>query len=131
MAADQPMLFEGARKQAEEYASNPKKVSDLLDEAQRKAERHRDRLAEAMEWFQSLCRLINAWARRRYTVVPLRTLVLSIAAIIYFVDPFDLIPDFIPFVGFLDDAGVLAFVIHSVRKDIDHFLEWERLNPIG
>jgi uncharacterized membrane protein YkvA (DUF1232 family) len=131
LAGDQPILFESARKQAEEYATNPKKVSDLLDAAQRKAERHRDRMAEAMEGLQSLCRLINAWARGRYTFVPWRTIVLSIAAIIYFVNPFDLIPDFIPIVGFLDDAGVLAFVIQSVRKDIDRFLDWERLNPIG
>ncbi|MBI4165900.1 MAG: DUF1232 domain-containing protein [Acidobacteria bacterium] len=131
MAADQPILFESARKQAEEYASSPTNVSDLLEEAQRKAERHRDRMAEAMEGLQSLSRLINAWVRGRYTIVPWRTIVLSIAALIYFVNPFDLIPDFLPVMGFLDDAGVLAFVIQSIRRDIDRFLDWERANPIA
>jgi len=80
---------------------------------------------------QSLCRLINAWLRGKYTVVPWRTIVLSIAGIIYFVNPLDLIPDLLPIVGFLDDAGVLAFVLHSIRKDLDRFLDWERLNPNG
>lgn len=124
-------MFESARKRAEEYASSPQKVSNLLEEAQRKAERHRDRMAEAMEGLQSLCRLINAWMRGRYTTVPWRTIVLSLAAIIYFVNPFDLIPDFLPMLGFLDDAGVLAFVIQSIRKDIDRFLDWERVNLNG
>ena len=131
MAGEQPILFEGARKRAEEYASSPQKVSNLLEEAQRKAERHRDRMSEAMEGLQSLCRLINAWVRGKYTAVPWRTMVLSIAAIIYFVNPFDFIPDFLPMVGFLDDAGVLAFVIQSIRRDIDRFLDWERVNPTG
>ena len=131
LSGDQPILFESARKRAEEYASDPKKVSSLLEDAQRKAERNRGRMSEALEGLQSLCRLINAWLRGKYTVVPWRTIVLSIAGIIYFVNPLDLIPDLLPIVGFLDDAGVLAFVLHSIRKDLDRFLDWERLNPNG
>lgn len=125
------MLFERARRRAEEYASNPKKVSSLLEDAQRKAERNRDRMSKALEGLQSLCRLINSWLRGKYTVVPWRTIVLSIGAIIYFVNPLDLIPDLLPVVGFLDDAGVLAFVLQSIRKDIDRFLDWEKTNPAG
>ena len=131
MAEDQPIMFEGARKRAEEYASNPDKVSGLLEDAQRKAERNRDRMSDALEGLQSLCRLINAWVRGKYTVVPWRTIVLSLAGIIYFVNPLDFIPDLLPAVGFLDDAGVLAFVLQSIRKDIDRFLDWERLNLKG
>ncbi len=129
MAETQPMMFESSRKRAEEYAKNPQKVSELLANAQAKAERHHGRIDEALAGFQSLCRLLNAWRHGRYTVVPWRTIVLSVAAIVYFLDPLDLIPDFIPFVGFLDDAGVLAFVLQSIRKDIDRFLEWERSQP--
>ena len=56
---------------------------------------------------------------------------LSIAAILYFVNPLDVIPDLLPAFGFLDDAGVLAFVLQSIRKDIDRFLDWERVNLNG
>lgn len=128
MAEDQPIMFERARKQAEEYVGNPKKISDLLDEAQRKAEKNRDRISEALDGLQSLSRLIKAWMHGRYTTVPWRTIVLSIAAILYFVNPLDFIPDLFPAVGFLDDAGVMAFVLQSIRKDIDRFLDWERAN---
>ena len=131
MAEDQPMIFDRTRKQAEEYASNPKKVSDLLEEAQRKAEKNRDRISEALDGLQSLSRLIKAWMQGKYTTVPWRTVVLSIAAILYFVNPLDVIPDLLPAFGFLDDAGVLAFVLQSIRKDIDRFLDWERINLKG
>ena len=131
MSGDQPILFESARKRAEEYAADPKKVSNLLEDAQRKAERNRDRMSEALEGLQSLCRLISAWLRGKYTVVPWRTIVLSLAGIIYFVNPLDFIPDLLPMFGFLDDAGVLAFVLQSIRKDIDLFLDWEKTHPAG
>ena len=124
-------MFESARKRAEEYAADPKKVSTLLEDAQRKAERNRDRMSEALEGLQSLCRLISAWMRGKYTVVPWRTIVLSLAGLIYFVNPLDFIPDFLPMFGFLDDAGVLAFVLQSIRKDIDRFLDWEKTQPAG
>lgn len=36
-----------------------------------------------------------------------------------------MIPDVIPGVGFLDDATVIAWVIKSVRDELDAFREWE------
>lgn len=56
----------------------------------------------------------------------MQTILWAIAAIIYFVNPFDVIPDFIPVVGYVDDSTVIAFVINSIRKDLDDFLKWER-----
>lgn len=125
------MMFDRTRKQAEEYASNPEKISDLLEEAQRKAEKNRDRISEALDGLQSLSRLLKAWLHGKYTTVPWRTIVLSIAAILYFVNPLDVVPDLLPAFGFLDDAGVLAFVLQSIRKDIDRFLDWERVHLKG
>ena len=51
---------------------------------------------------------------------------LAIAAILYFVNPFDVIPDFIPGFGYLDDATVIGFVIASIGSDIRKFRRWER-----
>ncbi len=48
-----------------------------------------------------------------------------IAAIVYFVSPIDLIPDFIPIVGYIDDVFIIGLVIRSVKADLDRFLLWE------
>ncbi len=51
-----------------------------------------------------------------------RARLILIGALAYFVLPFDLVPDFIFGVGFLDDASILAAAIASVRSAItdDH-----------
>jgi uncharacterized membrane protein YkvA (DUF1232 family) len=58
--------------------------------------------------------------------VPWQTIVLAIAAVVYFVNPFDLIPDLIPVIGYLDDATIVGFVIASIGGDIANFRDWEQ-----
>jgi uncharacterized membrane protein YkvA (DUF1232 family) len=72
----------------------------------------------------TLIALVKAWVTGRYREVPWQTLVLAVAALLYFVNPFDVVPDLLPFVGFLDDATVLGFVIASIRKDLEAFRLW-------
>jgi uncharacterized membrane protein YkvA (DUF1232 family) len=49
---------------------------------------------------------------------PLQVKATLLAAIAYFVLPFDAIPDFLPVIGFTDDAAVLATAITLVAKHI-------------
>ena len=53
---------------------------------------------------------------------PLRARLTLIGALAYFVSPFDIVPDFIIGVGFLDDASVLMAAFAAVRGSIrdDH-----------
>jgi uncharacterized membrane protein YkvA (DUF1232 family) len=53
---------------------------------------------------------------------PMQARLTLIGALAYFVLPFDLVPDIILGVGFLDDASILAAAIASVRSSItdDH-----------
>ena len=75
---------------------------------------------------QALLRLTKAWLKSEYTQTPWQTIVFAIAGIIYFVNPFDIVPDFIPGAGYLDDATVIGFVIKSIRREIKQFLDWEK-----
>ena len=52
------------------------------------------------------------------------SVILLIAAVIYFLMPIDAIPDVIPVVGFMDDIAVIGFVIASVRGEIEKFRQW-------
>jgi uncharacterized membrane protein YkvA (DUF1232 family) len=128
MPDDKPQPFDPARQQAESRAADRPWFSRLLRSTERKAYRDRSRIGEMWEKLQALLRLLTAWAHGRYKIVPWRTLLFALAGILYFLDPLDLIPDPIPLVGYLDDAGVLALVVKAIHKDIDRFLDWGRNN---
>ena len=73
----------------------------------------------------ALLRLAREVGAGRYRRLPRRSLVAIVAGLVYFLDPFDLIPDGIPVIGYLDDAAVLGWVLTRVRADLDAFVGWE------
>jgi uncharacterized membrane protein YkvA (DUF1232 family) len=124
-----PPAFENARREAEGYAADPQRTERLLDAAEEKSRRDRRRLFRVLGDLRSILRMLRAWLGGRYRNVPWRTLIFSLAGVIYFVNPFDVFPDLIPALGYLDDVGVLAFVLQAIRKDLDGYLHWERGQP--
>ncbi|MDH3388420.1 MAG: YkvA family protein [Gammaproteobacteria bacterium] len=123
---EQSSSFRSARDKALDYARNPKKLFALLDRATRKAVAAKVPLAEIRESLQASIRLLRAYANGQYRDIPWESLVSIIAAIVYFVMPLDLIPDFILAFGLIDDAALLGWILSSVKKDIDRFAEWEK-----
>ena len=116
---------EKAAEMGEEYVSDPEKARHLAEGAIRKAERHKGALEKVWDDLTTLIRLVRAWCSKEYSNVPWRTIVFAIGAIVYFVNPFDVIPDFIPGVGYIDDALVIGVVVKSITTDLDAFRTWE------
>ena len=48
-----------------------------------------------------------------------------IACLLYVVSPFDLVPDFFPWVGWLDDIAVVIYVCGLVKEELDRFSVWQ------
>jgi uncharacterized membrane protein YkvA (DUF1232 family) len=49
---------------------------------------------------------------------PRQVKLILLAALAYFVMPFDLIPDFLPIIGFTDDAAVMGAALAAVASSI-------------
>jgi uncharacterized membrane protein YkvA (DUF1232 family) len=112
------------------FAKNPKALRELFDEAVRKTKSiPRAPFNELWTYLQAMLRLIRAYYRGEYRDVKIANLILIIAAIIYLLDPWDLIPDWIPGLGFVDDATILAFAVQKTRQALDDFTDWESTTP--
>ena len=120
-----PRGFAHAQSHAESAARDRNKTKQLLQDAVNKAYQNRNQLKTVWEDLMAVCRMLKAWSKGDYLSVPWKTIVLSLATIIYFLNPFDMAPDFIPGVGYLDDAVVLGFVVNSIKKELEKFLRWE------
>ena len=118
--------FAQAVKNAKTYVVNPQRLQSLFQEAAKQAaSMPKDPFAETWPYFQAMLRLIRAYSQGDYRDVHESTLVVIIAAIIYVVNPLDLIPDALPALGFLDDATVLALAVRRSRQTLDDFMAWE------
>ena len=93
--------------------------------AQEAASLPRHRFKANWPYLQTMLRLVRAYERGEYKQVSNEDLTWIVAALNYLVDPFDLIPDKTPFLGFVDDAIVVGFVADKTRQTLDDFMIWE------
>ncbi len=122
-------IFERARKAAEETLRDPEKIRNVIDTALHMvgSASTSSPFGELTDKFQAIIRLVRAYVNRQYRVVPWQTVILAVAALLYFINPFDAIADFLPLVGFFDDAAVLTAVLASINHDLNEFLDWEKM----
>jgi len=73
--------------------------------------------------------MISDSIKGRYKL-PYRSIGAIAFTLLYFVNPFDLISDVIPIVGYIDDAFVLSLCIKFIGTDLEKYREWIHLENI-
>jgi uncharacterized membrane protein YkvA (DUF1232 family) len=118
--------FRRATSEAEAYAGDPKLLRELLKNAVGKLNvMPRGPFGDAWPYLLAMIRLGRAHQRNEYRDISRPKLLMVIAALIYFVSPFDVIPDWLPVLGHIDDAFVVTLALKSVRTELDAFMAWE------
>jgi uncharacterized membrane protein YkvA (DUF1232 family) len=69
--------------------------------------------------------MIQDYVKGDYRAVPWWTVAAIVAALLYVLNPLDLIPDQIPMVGQLDDAFVVAVCLKMVEQDLQNYVKWK------
>lgn len=122
----QSASFRRATSEAEAYAGDPKLLRELLRNAIGKMNViPRGPFGDAWPYLLAMIRLGRAHQRNEYRDISRPKLLMVIAALIYFVSPFDVIPDWLPVLGHIDDAFVVTLALKSVRTELDAFMAWE------
>jgi len=64
------------------------------------------------------------YGKGMYRNVTQKSIVIIIAVLLYFLMPLDLMPDFIPFLGYLDDITLIGWLFSTLGKEIIQFEDW-------
>lgn len=88
------------------------------------------KIGKILSAIPTLVSLVRSFIKKEYTNAPYSTIVSIVGALIYFINPFDIIPDTIPIpgVGLIDDAAVVAVCMKITSIDIEAYQKWRELN---
>ncbi len=123
---NQPARFGKFLKQAETLVQSPSRLQRLTSQAlQKLARQGGDGLRQGQSQLQTAIAMINAWRAGDYDGVATKTIVSLAAAVLYFVVPVDVIPDFLLGWGFIDDIAVMGYVFNQLSEEIEAFRRWQ------
>ena len=127
--SEPPRRFEEFRRRAEALVNSPDRLQRLTRQVAGKiAAAGGSRFVEMQEQLVLGLALVSAWMSGEYREVSKSTIVALVAALLYFVVPFDVIPDFLFGWGYLDDAAVLGYVFTQLRSEIEAFRRFREQN---
>jgi len=127
MSEDKNKFFIRAFENAKRIFSNKEKVLETLDNAFRKSidlENENGEISSLTEKVKLFILMIQSYVKGEYREIPFKSILLIFAGLIYFINPFDLIGDFIPGIGYIDDIGLILWIMKSVEEDVVQFKEY-------
>ena len=98
-------------------------VADKLSDKESKTHKFRQLFEVAL----TLVRMVRAYVSGDYREISTSTIVSGLAVLLYVLSPIDLIPDFIPVLGFLDDLSLISWFVGKFHGEIFRFRDWENV----
>ena len=108
--------------EATDTLKDEKKARKLIANLEKKVKN--SKLNDALESIPLLIACLKSYIKKEYTEIPLGSMLAIVSALIYWVSPFDIIPDYIPGIGYLDDTAVVLACLAMVKADLDEYRKW-------
>jgi uncharacterized membrane protein YkvA (DUF1232 family) len=122
--------LEANRAEAEALLNDESKLNEFLSQLNKKW----NSITGVKDKFSDIpviVSLIRSYIKGEYRELPVGTMIALIGALLYFVSPVDIIPDYIPGFGYLDDAVVIGFAVRLAYTDIEEYKKWLAQNNIS
>ncbi len=111
--------------------ANPVQASDDREidirRVQERADDIEDKLPKLRQWMEHgrlMLAMVKDYATGRYREVPYWAISATTLALLYVLNPVDVIPDILPGIGYLDDATVVAFCLKLMERELDKYKQW-------
>ncbi len=125
---NQNKFFKNAKQRASQILKNRERLNHLLrisGDKLKEVNLKNIKNSSLVERLMVFSRMIRAYAKGHYRGIKITNVLLLVAAVVYFVTPLDLVPDFIPITGLIDDFTVVLWVYNKLQDEIDTYLAWE------
>lgn len=120
------------REKADQLA--PADLQTLLaqvDEVRERAVKERHTHPRMERHVELSLRLLSDHAEGLCPQIPYHTISLLAVAMLYFIDPLDVIPDWIPGIGTSDDALIFELAFELGRPGIERYCTWKGISTEG
>lgn len=87
-----------------------------------------DKLPKLNRWMEQgklMLEMVKDYWAGRYREVPYWVISACALALLYVLNPADVIPDILIGVGYLDDATVVAFCLKLIERELQRYKEWK------
>lgn len=103
-----------------------KKVTERADDIKEKFSRGGP-LGRFIDDLSLLFSIVKDYWSGDYREVPYWAIAAIVFALLYVLDPIDIIPDVIPVIGHLDDAAVVALCLVMVEQQLHDYKKWKQV----
>ncbi|WP_443944582.1 YkvA family protein [Pedobacter sp. AW1-32] len=117
--------FRKSESKASAILNDKTKASKTIKDALGKAVSNKGELDGVWAKLLLLFAVSKDYVAGNYTHIPKRSIVAILGGLVYFLSPVDVVPDFIPVLGFIDDIFVLNLVYKQVVKDLEAYKIWK------
>jgi len=121
--------LERGYQEAESTLDDSEKLSALLKKLKQKM-KSLPMVGSVLANVPTMFKLLNSYLKGDYTDIPRKQLVILVSAVSYLVSPIDLVPDFIPVVGLMDDMAVVSICIKATQSELEKYLSWREQNGL-
>jgi uncharacterized membrane protein YkvA (DUF1232 family) len=84
-------------------------------------------LKKYIDLVKNLFFMLKDYKNGNYREMPWHIIGSIVLVLLYVLNPLDIIPDFIPGFGYVDDAAVLALALKLIQADFDNYMVWRQL----
>ena len=117
---------------ATKLLGRPFKVVAILNETADKLaskDNKNNKFKQLFDVAATLVRLVRNYISGDYRAVATGTIVSGFAVLLYVLSPIDLVPDYIPVLGFLDDLSLISWFLGKFQDELARFRTWEDARP--